>query len=323
MDGAAALVKNRGNENFSTPLACMMFLFIRRNTVSECSSPLYPINSENCFKIQSHVQTSTPVDPIFEDRDDFLSPYENVEDRLHSKTMLIPQLQAWASSILSQSSWDLEEDTVSEVLRTAEDLDFELTGWAFWASTQWSYSTIVRIKSNEPSSSHDSNFIPGEIHRYPNIYVARIWNLYRVSRLIIQSIISRVSTLSTTICNGNQTRIDAVNQSMVSQICASIPFLLGYDCSELKHSSSPPPNSLWPQYLPNKPRESNNTGKFSLIWPLYVASSVESLPEVQRNWLREQLSWIAGTGEAHAQVLKECKSQTLMGKPEAFRFDCV
>ena len=35
MDGAAALVKNRGNENFSTPLACMMFLFIRRNTVSD------------------------------------------------------------------------------------------------------------------------------------------------------------------------------------------------------------------------------------------------------------------------------------------------
>lgn len=34
VDGAAALVKTRGNENFSTPLACMMFLFIRRNSVS-------------------------------------------------------------------------------------------------------------------------------------------------------------------------------------------------------------------------------------------------------------------------------------------------
>ena len=232
-------------------------------------------------------------------------------------------MQAWVNNVLSQSSWDLEEDTVSEVLRTAEDLDFDLADWAFWASTQWPYSTIVRMESYNLSSSPDSTFVPDEIHRYPNIYVARIWNLYRVSRLIIQSIISRISTLSTTKCSSNHTRMDALNKSMVCQICASIPFLLGYDCSELKHYFCSSPNPFWPQCLPSRPRESNNTGKFSLIWPLYVASSVESVPEIQRGWLRDQLSWIAGTGEAHAQVLRECKSQTLMGRPEAFRFDCV
>jgi hypothetical protein len=34
IDGAAALIRNRGMENFCTPFACNMFLFIRRNAVS-------------------------------------------------------------------------------------------------------------------------------------------------------------------------------------------------------------------------------------------------------------------------------------------------
>jgi hypothetical protein len=34
IDGAAALIRNRGRENFCTPFACNMFLFIRRNAVS-------------------------------------------------------------------------------------------------------------------------------------------------------------------------------------------------------------------------------------------------------------------------------------------------
>ncbi|PVH79815.1 C6 zinc finger protein [Cadophora sp. DSE1049] len=305
VDGAAALVKNRGTENFSTPFACMMFLFIRRNA------------------IQSHVQTSTPVDPIFEECDDILSPYENIEDRLLSKTMRIPKLQAWANKLLSPSSWELEEDLISELLRSAEDLDYELSNWAFRIPAQWSYSTITRIETLETSFTPGAVYVPDQIHRYPNLYVARIWNLYRVSRLIIQSLIHRVSCFCPTTTEATQDRIDTINQSMVSQICASIPFLLGYDCSALKHTTNSPPSSLWPQCLPNKPRVSNNTGKFSLIWPMYLASSVNSVPENQKDWLREQLSWIARTGDAHAQVLRNFRSQTLVGRPEAFRFDCV
>ncbi|KAH7377995.1 C6 zinc finger protein [Cadophora sp. MPI-SDFR-AT-0126] len=305
VDGAAALVKNRGGKNFSTPFACMMFLFVRRSA------------------IQSHLQTSIPVDPMFEECSEFLSPYENIEDRLLSKTMRIPKLQARANILLSPASWELEEDLITELLQSADDLDHDLANWALRTPTQWSYSTITRIGNLETSFKHSAVYVPDQIHRYPDLYVARIWNLYRVSRLIIQSMILRISCLSATTTIDFQDRIDTINKSMVSQICASVPFLLGYDCSELKHGTDPPPTSLWPQCLMNKPRESNNTGKFSLIWPMYVASSVESAPEVQRDWLREQLSWIAGTGELHAQVLRNCTSQTLAGRPETFRFDCV
>ncbi|KAL5319376.1 hypothetical protein ACEPPN_012427 [Leptodophora sp. 'Broadleaf-Isolate-01'] len=304
VDGAAALVKNRGSENFSTPLACMMFLFIRRNA------------------FQSHIQTSTPVDSIFIECGEALSAYENIEDSLLSKTMRVPQLQAWANKVLSRPSLEIDISTTVELLRNAENLDSELATWAFRIPEQWSYKTVTRMKHHQSSWTKNSAFVPDQIHRYPDIYVARTWNMYRVSRLIIQSIILRVSCINNFAPGSYEDRIDRTNRAMVDGICASVPSLLGYDCSELKHST-PVRDSLWPQSSPNKPRACSNTGTFSLIWPLYVASSVTSAPESQRNWLRDQLNWIAGTGDAHAQVLRDCKSQTLEGRPERFRFDCV
>ncbi|KAH7310062.1 C6 zinc finger protein [Rhexocercosporidium sp. MPI-PUGE-AT-0058] len=304
VDGAMALVQKRGNQNFSTPLSRMMFIFIRRNA------------------LQSHVQTSTPVDSIFHDCGEVLSSYENVEDQLLSKTMRIPQLQSLANEILSQSSIGADCSTASELLQSAESLDRELAKWAFQTPAQWSYKTIIRMKDQQNIWTENSTFVPDQIHRYPDIYVARTWNLYRVSRLIIQSIIFRVSYFNNFMSDSYQDRIDSINRSMVDGISASIPFLLGYDCSELKHSTTIH-GSLWPQSSPNKPRASNNTGRFSLVWPLYIATSVSSAPENQLRWLRDQLDWMAGIGEVHAQVLRDCKSQTLEGRPENFRFDCV
>ncbi|KAG4428902.1 hypothetical protein IFR05_015616 [Cadophora sp. M221] len=304
IDGAAALVKDRGRENFSTPLACTMFLFIRRNS------------------FQSHIQTSTPVDSIFIECGEVLSAYENFEDTLLSKTMRVPQLQAWANDILPRSSLEIDTSTTSELLQSAENLDRELANWAFRVPEQWFHKTVTRLRHHQSSWTNKSAFVPEQIHQYPDIYVARTWNLYRVSRLILQSIILRVSCINNITSYSYEDRIDSINRAMVDGICASIPFLLGYDCSELKQST-PVPNSLWPQSSPNKPRACHNTGEFSLIWPLYLASSVPSAPESQRNWLRDQLDWIAGAGDSHAQVLRDCKSQTLEGRPEIFRFDCV
>jgi hypothetical protein len=108
-------------------------------------------------------------------------------------------------------------------------------------------------------------------------------------------------------------------------LCASVPFHLGYDVSELKRStdSLQDQNFLWPQISMNQAISSGHTGKFSLIWPLYIACSVTSVPDTQRRWMRAQLRWIAETGEAQAYFVQDAESQTLMGGPESFRFDCV
>ncbi|KAE9363957.1 hypothetical protein N431DRAFT_550626 [Stipitochalara longipes BDJ] len=313
IDGAASLLRSRGIENFSTPFACNMFLFIRRNA------------------IQSHLQISKPIDPIFDGFAEMLSLYENFEDRLLSKAMRIPALQSLANNLLSQPSWAVDFSVASELIEATETLDGELAHWARCISKTRSYTTVMRMSYSSTRENPTSSFVPNQIHRYSDFYAARVWNLYRVYRLILQSILLRASPLVQSIPPNqgpDYIRIEKINRVMVDDVCASVPFLLGYDLSELKNSrypDDPQPQDekfLWPQSFVGA-CATERSGKFSLIWPLYVACSVASVPESQRMWMRSQLKWIAATGEAHAHLIMDAESQTLLGGPEIFRFDCV
>jgi hypothetical protein len=246
-----------------------------------------------------------------------------MEDRLISKSIRIPELLARANSLLSQTSCAVDISKASELIRAAENLDRELANWAEQIPAKESY-TSLRC-SQDPELSNPT-FVPVQIHRYPNFYTARVWNLYRVYRLITQSILFRVSScVHHDRVDDFQDRIDSINRAMVADVCASVPFLLGYDCSELKRSPDhlQDKTSLWPQSSMEKLSSSGHSGKFSLIWPLYIACSVPSDQEIQQEWMRAQLRWIAETGEAQAQLVQDSKSQTFAGRPESFRFDCV
>lgn len=268
------------------------------------------------------MQLSTPIDSIFHEFAKIPLSYENVEDQLLSKTMRIPKLQSLANTLLSQPISVVNISEVLELIRAAEEVDRDLANWTTRVPVQWSYSTVIRISPQLLGS----NFVPIEIHQYSNLYTARVWNLYRIYRLVTQSILYRVSSIDIhpKIYQGYT---DMVNRSIVDDLCASIPFLLGFDFSKLKRSADgfayDSLNSLWPQSSMEGASSSKHTGKFSLIWPLHIACSVPLIPETQRMWMRRQLRWIAETGEAQAHFIQDAESQTLMGGPEGFRFDCV
>ena len=325
IDGAAALIRKRGRENFCTPFACNMFLFIRRNAVSFLPSTDYRLLIQP-LQIQSHLQISKPMDSIFDEFAETPSLYENVEDQLLSTAMRIPKLQYLTNRVLSQPSCAVDVCEAFKLILAAEEVDRELANWARQIPIEWSYTAVTRVRYSPGPHLSKSNFVPSQIHRYPNIYAARVWNLYRVYRLIIQSILLRTaSSVYLSLTDYYRHRTERINEGMVDDVCASVPFLLGYNVSELKHSTNnlQDENFLWPQSSMNKISSFGHTGKFSLIWPLYLACSVLSVPETQRRWMRAQLRWIAETGEAQAHFVQNSESQTLIGRPESFRFDCV
>lgn len=286
----------------------------------------------NSSQVHSHVQLSQPVDPIFDELAEAVFSFENTEDRLLSRTIKVPQLQSLVNSILSQPSWKIIESDIFELIRAAEDLDRELADWASNVPAGWSYSVATNLNSVSNPEPSTSRYIPSEIHVYRDFYIARVWNLYRVSRLIIQSILLRAaSCLCFPSKSGAQhpenTHIEKLNGVLVDDICASVPFLLGYDLSQLKRPTTninfQDEKSIWPQSSTSKVGNSKHTGRFSLIWPFYLSCSVSSIPETQRWWMRAQLQWIAEYGEPQAKLVSGTQSQTLLGGPEDFRFDCV
>ncbi len=165
--------------------------------------------------------------------------FENTEDRLLSRTIKIPQLQSLANDILSQPSWSIAEGVILSLIQTAEALDHELVDCATNVPAGWSYSVATKLNSISNPELSMLCYIPTEIHEYTDFYIARVWNLYRVSRLIIQSIILRAASCHCSRPKGvekysEKIHAEKLNRDLVNDICASVPFLLGYDLSQLK-----------------------------------------------------------------------------------------
>lgn len=251
----------------------------------------------------------------------------NTEDQLLSKTIKVPLIQSLAIDILSQTTQDFSERRASELLQAAKDLDDELAYWAKNVPAAWTYSVATNLNSTFWLEDTAVNYVPGELHEYPDFYVARVWNSYRVFRLIIQSIIIRIASRRGWTDEMHDNNTEKLSHKLVNDICASLPFLLGYNVAELKRHSpnfDPEAKSLWPQSSASKlDKYTKYTGRFSLIWPLHLSSSVVTIPACQQRWMRAQLQWIAEYDEPQAKLVCKTQSQTLLGQAEDFRFDCV
>ncbi|KZL67593.1 C6 finger domain protein, partial [Colletotrichum tofieldiae] len=304
IDGAAALVKFRGISEVHSSVSRSMFWFIRRSVVV------------------GHMQICRPIDDVFSTLDVIASSQESPEYHLISKAAEIPSLQHQSNCLFTQPQ-DTIKNEIQNLFHSARALDREISDWARTIPTTWCYSVAMNV--NDLASS---DFTPRQVHRYPNIYIARVWNFYRVSRLIVQSVLIRAISWMSTSMGLNEfdegVQIEGSSVELVNDICASVPFLLGYDLSKMKIPSTSGGSKHGRTSRPGiKESSQTHTGRFSLIWPLHIACSSSSVPEAQRDWMRMQLRLLAKCGEKQAQIVCFTKSQILLGGADQDRFDCV
>jgi hypothetical protein len=248
---------------------------------------------------------------------------QNVEEQLISAMAKIPCAQHQANSLLYSQS-DNKTKKVEQLLDSAGTLDDALSDWAHSLNTLWAISAATNL-----NLSSTSNFTPRQVHKYSSFYVARVWNMYRVARLIVQSILLRtISLLPASSTTATKTKaIEKKGQDLVDGICASVPFLLGQRLAGMKAPASAElgekPSVLQPESSNGMGNARARTGRFSLIWPLYVACSASFISKEQRRWLCAQLQAIAECGEPHAHFALCTESRILTGGTEFVRFDCV
>ncbi|CEI70787.1 unnamed protein product [Fusarium venenatum] len=304
VDGAAALVKFRSTIEAHSPLSRSMFGFVRKSVVI------------------GHMQICRPIDEIFCASDVTASSDKSPEDQLMAMAAKIPNLQYRSNCLFTQTQ-DARTGDVEDLFYRARALDREIADWARTLPTTWSYSAAVNI-----DNMTNSKFTPCQIHRYPDFYIARVWNFYRVSRLILQSVLLRATSwmsISTDLNEfSDERKPEGSSIELVNDICASVPFLLGHDLSKMKVVAK---GGRIKQERTSgsrvKKSGSTHTGRFSLIWPLYVACSASSVPEAQRDWMHMQLRLLAEHGETEAHFACFKKSQILLGGADDVRFDCV
>ncbi|KAK0385938.1 hypothetical protein NLU13_7113 [Sarocladium strictum] len=216
VDGAAKLLEVRGPEQLSTPLGLEIFRQLRPQIVMSnlCQGrPALPI----LVQLTQQVDKSQDIEPSIADE---LAKMGIKVARLHAHTK---------EGVLSRPE---------EVIKAALKVDAEIVSLLLEAQHPWRYRTVAvpNLRGGEGRGS----FITwgGYYHVYDNITACAMWNNYRAIRIILQELIrDTIEQLNGPSENAGESphhcslavECHKAIVRMVEDICASVPFCLGYE----------------------------------------------------------------------------------------------
>ncbi|KAL9124221.1 MAG: hypothetical protein Q9217_006428 [Psora testacea] len=217
--GAAALVKHRGRENCTSPVAIGMLFAVRTQLVE------HAIEEATAFK-----RCSDGLSEIFSQIP------KNAAARLTSVTINIADLRSGAKSALQLDPSPASEKEVNDFLEYAISIDLLVAAWAESVPEEWFWTPATHFDLPNPATHGYT--VPSSAFQYMerkdiylDLWVMSIWNQYRSARIRIQCII-----LSCIHWLGPQHEAQwywrsvyakMIAQQMADDICASVPFALG------------------------------------------------------------------------------------------------
>ena len=307
--GAAALLVHRSRQRSMGGFGAKLYQFARRSI------------------IMCHMQTGTPAtipSSLFRGS---LPPDENAVDQLFSLMSRLSEIQhSLQGGSVSGSA--KQRKFVGELRAETRSLQRDFLHWQANLSPAWRYNVLQNLHHTDSGESEDREFVLVQLHRYPDTYTARLWNLYRTSRIILYFVMDRVphdtktdATATSHLSSNGPARFEVLH--LVSDICASVPYLLGQDPTSWKPARVSGMDSQRKRSFTIPNQTNGQDRSHSLLWPLYVASGVDFIPEPQRAWISRQIESMAESGEPLASRLVDRQSQTLRGGTEPFAFDCV
>ena len=286
-EGAAALVKHRGNQmlksNVSKRLYWSVLAQLVINQISKCQA----------------IEPALSIDRVSTLHRDLLT-MGNAANRLTLLGLRIPRLRELGAKCLNAPMSSAVAKDVFDLLREAKDVDREISGWPLGLPMSWKYKT-VRFSTRGSNAVETLDCYPGPVDIYYDLYVANTWNTYRGYRIhclmiIINCIERLVPPSRHGDCEDYSVTI-TILRGLVNRICASVPFHLGLEVPFLSTAESICLTSIEEFYhdeasLPrfrseegSHLRTSKTIGGFFLIWTLFVAYSVTCIPEMQRSWI--------------------------------------
>ena len=194
-------------------------------------------------------------------------------------------LLARADNIPSKSMTTSEvPDSLLATISKGAVLDQKLEAWADDLPGPYRYKSF---HTPDYSLENTLGLHPmSSFHLYSNIFIASSWNLNRITRMILLTNVGRwISALAkdsareTTSTEDNDCNLQTRDkiQSLVGDICASVPYLLG----ELDHEGKL-----------QHPQHTKAIGGLYLLFPLRAMLFIESIDPVQKAWIRKRLAYI-------------------------------
>lgn len=178
-------------------------------------------------------------------------------------------------------------DSWSETLQKGVLLDEKLVAWSEQLPEDYVF-TSIQATDCSPENTPALQSLPS-FHVYSNIPTASTWNLNRITRILLLTNMTRLSSALAKIGGQQLTpaisatyNLDAAEkiQSLVNDICASVPYLLG---------------EVDQQGMLRHPQNTRAIGGLQLLFPLRTLVFMESIDPRQKAWMRLRLAHVRNT----------------------------
>ncbi|KAI9723679.1 MAG: hypothetical protein M1812_000979 [Candelaria pacifica] len=281
-DGAVALVKYRGEEQLQSEMSRNLLQAVRTQMVINCIQRQKPIEI-----LPGHTEWIANI------------KHENAANSLTILTARLPELRLTAQNIFYSSINNVKAEDVQALRDAAAQMDVSIAEWAEDLPEAWSYEAVAHAEAM-PDDLSVTNAFPGEIDVYQDLYIANVWNTYRIARFFVLSI------LMDSICwlasvpeyqEGTEfLETLAIVKQLVNEICASVPFHLCYRTSSAAYELQYP-HSIVSDSINSHQPSTRTLGAYFLLLPLEVLLNNNAGMHPYRQWnyiSAEQKTWLEG-----------------------------
>lgn len=188
---------------------------------------------------------------------------------------------AWEEAI----SLPFEKQRILDIMTKAVDVDQQLTSWAFSVPLNW----IPVPASSVPESIRDAGVYRDRCDCYLDMWVASTWNSYRDCRIVVQAVLlGCISMLPDEVPPDSAQRALTTIQSLVDDICASVPFYLGSQKEPARFNTG----SVEYPHAAARPISEAHRRSAPLIGAWFLIPYLDSICCPQLGLCEEQLDWI-------------------------------
>lgn len=217
------------------------------------------------------------------------------------------EIRAEVNRLMSQLPRNMESvEAMKDLIRQAREVDFDCIRWAETLPDHFRYRTILWQDEIPDADYSQLEVFPGRVDAYPDLWVASLWGMMRVSRIILASVVIRCAAW---VCSPVDYRT-APEYATARRICvenitdiiASVPYQLGW-FSTRKHLFQQ--DSLSGFACGEDDTFKSLSGYF-LTWPLACIQGQDYTTDNQRLWARGRLTYIGKhLGVSYALMLTQ------------------
>jgi len=221
---------------------------------------------------------------------------ENPLHSLYRISLALPILRhraaeaSTSAEIAARLSKPVDIVTLEKIIEDAQAVDTALQDWATTLPWTFRYCSVSCLAS--PTTSPESTPIwPGLVHIYNNCFIASFLNNYRIMRIYLQELIAKclvhLEPSDIFASNSRQGQVFYTLRTMVDEICGTVPYLSG------DHIPGMPSFLLGTSAGDKATSSALPVGSWLSLRPLYVASQVTCVPQLQKRWIHGRLLAIA------------------------------